>query len=224
MTSSLLTPLSLTGQNPVARGDSKLVFLHPHDQRLLVKVVNPAGKKARTSRVAWYQTTSRIKSLRAFNRELHEFLVAEAHSNGQPNPIARIVGLVKTDLGLGMAVEKICRHDGQLALTLSQLTRKPRLYQKYLGLLAELVGEINRRHIVLGAFSSGNIVLEESATGKSRLVLIDGFGEDTLIPIYSLSKFANTQRNLRKHRKLIHKLIRKSEDIATADVLDASHP
>jgi hypothetical protein len=218
MTSSLFTPLSLSSQNPVARGDSKLVFLHPHEQRLLVKVVYPAGKKARTSRVAWYQARSRIKSLRAFNRELQEFLVAEAHSNGHPNPLARVVGLVKTDLGLGMVVEKICRRDGQLAFTLSRLTREPHVYQKYLGLLAELVGEINRRHIVLGAFSSGNIVLEESATGTSRLVLIDGFGEDSLIPIYSFSKFANTQRNLRKHRKLIQKLIRKSENTATADV------
>jgi hypothetical protein len=218
MTSSLLAPLSLTGQNPVARGESKLVFLHPHDQRLLVKVVNPAGKKARTSRAGWYQATPRVKSLRAFDRELQEFLVAEAHSNGQPNPLARFVGLVKTDLGLGMVVEKICRRDGQLALSLSQLTKQSGVYRKYLGLLAELVGEINRRHIVLGDLSPANILLEESATGESRFVLVDGFGENTLIPIYSLSRFANTQRNLRKHRKLIRRLTRESENIATADV------
>jgi hypothetical protein len=206
MTSKSPAPLHLAGQKPVGVGDSKLVFLHPSDDRLLVKVVNPAGKKAQKSKATWYRPALREKDLYIFSRELHEFVVAEAHATGEPSPIARIFGLIQTDLGIGMVVEKIQDRHGQLARSLHQILPGVGLTPEIERLLVALITEINRRHIVVGAFTTPNIVLQESGAGERRLVMVDGFGADTFVPIYSFSSWANTQRNLKKYRRLIRRI------------------
>ena len=198
--------LRLSGETPLARGSWKLVFQHPEDDGLLVKVVRREGN-ARRSRRAWYKARPREGDFLLFSRELHEFVVAEANSNGRPSPIPKIMGLVETDLGLGLVVEKIRGQTGELAPGLDRLP-KTEITPKIEQMLAELVADINERRIVLSEFTPGNILIVDAGEKQSRLVLVDGFGDSSLIGLYALSRFANTQRNLRKYRQVLRRLKR----------------
>ena len=200
------TVLRLSGETPLATGSWKLVFQHPQDEGLLVKVVRREGN-ARRSRGAWYKARPREGDLLLFSRELHEFVVAEANPNGRPSPIPRIVGLVETDLGLGLAVEKIRGQTGELAPSLDRLPTTeitPKIEQ----MLAALIADINQRRIVLSEFTPGNILIVDAGEQQSRLVLVDGFGDSSLIRLHSLTEFANTRRNLRKYREVLRRLKR----------------
>ncbi|MEX0589872.1 MAG: YrbL family protein [Xanthobacteraceae bacterium] len=197
--------LRLAGQAPLVTGSWKLVFQHPHDEGLLVKVVNREGNVSR-SRKTWYKARPREGNLLPFSRELLEFVVAEANSNGRPSPIPRIVGLVETDLGLGLVVEKIRGRTGELATTLIDRLPQTGLTLKIEQMLAALIADINQRRIVLTEFRPRNIVIVDAGKKRSRLMLVDGFGDSSLIGLHSLSKFANTRRNLRKYRKTLRRL------------------
>lgn len=202
---SLIEPISLRDQDPVGAGSWKLVYQHPDDERLLVKVMKRDGK-VREMRTAWYQATAREGDILLLARELREFVAAEANATGRDLPIPRIIGLAQTDLGLGLVVEKICGRDGQRAMSLEVKLREAGLTPEIEKMLAHLIAEINRHRIVIGEIKAANILFAEDDRQRVRLVLVDGFGETSLIPLHSLSEFANTRRNMQKYRGFIRRV------------------
>lgn len=201
---SLIDPISLKARNPISAGSWKLVYQHPDDARLLIKVIRRDGR-VRKLRTAWYQATPREGDILLLARELHEFVVAEANATGGDLPIPRMIGLVQTDLGLGLVVEKICGRDGQRATSLEDKLKETGLTPEIEKMLDGLIAEINRRRIVLGEIKAANILCAEDGQHRVRLVLVDGFGESSLVPLHSISEFANTRRNMRKYRKFIRR-------------------
>lgn len=197
-------PLRLSGRAPLARGAGRLVFQHPDDETLLVKVVRPDGNIG-ASRAAWYKLAPREGKLIVFQREMHEFLVATANATSGPLPIPRIYGLIDTDLGPGLLMEKLTGEGGALAPTLRSKLQHAGLTVDHERLLAALIEEVNRHRIVLVEFKVSNIVFVRDSDGAERLMLVDGFGDSSLVPIYSLSRIANRWRNMGKYRKLIRR-------------------
>jgi hypothetical protein len=82
----LISPLQLTALNPVGQGAQKLVFRHPDDPRVLVKVVNPRFIERRDPRDRFYQKRRRIGHHRAFAREMIEHLASRALAPGRLAP------------------------------------------------------------------------------------------------------------------------------------------
>lgn len=214
-----MTPLQLTGQEPLVMGSWRLVYQHPHDKNALIKIMRTDGK-AQRARQAWYKAKPREGAYLLFSREFHEFLVSEANSDGRTRPIPRIHGLVETDLGLGMIAERLTDRHGSLAPTLEKKLAETGFTAHYERLLLDLIAEINRRRIVLVEFKLANIVVAEDDAGRERLVLVDGLGDSSLLPLHSLIQSANTRRNLRKYQKTAlkarHLYPQKSNVIQTA--------
>lgn len=200
-------PLQLAGQTPLATGNWKFVFQHPHHDEFLVKVMR-RDLHAELSRTAWYKTKAREGRYLLFSRELHEFFVAEANSDGSPLPIPKVIGLTDTDLGLGLVVEKLCGRDGALAPTLRSKLFQDGFLPHYEAMLFDLITAINRHRIVLIEFSPVNILFVDDQFGQERLILIDGYGDSSLLPVHSLSERTNSRRNLRKFRRMIRKASR----------------
>jgi hypothetical protein len=134
---------------------------------------------------------------------MHEFLVALANATGEPLPIPRIYGILETDLGPGLAVEKVTNGSGEIAPNYEAELLRTGDREKYERLLVELVENINRHRIVLTELKNSNILCVREANGAERLILIDGFGDSSLIPIHSLGRAVSTWWNMRKYRKML---------------------
>lgn len=199
-----MATLQLTGQKPLASGTWRLVFQHPGEKDRLVKVMRADGKVAH-ARKSWYKIASREGPYLLFLRELHEFVVAKAHSTGPRLPVPHCFGLVDTEFGLGVVVEKLTDRTGALATTLYAKFKEFGVTPHYEKLCFDLVDEINRHRIILVELRLRNIVIVEDEAGKERLMLVDGFGDSSLFPLHAWSEFANTRRNLRKCRKFLRK-------------------
>lgn len=204
----LFEPLHLKDKTPAATGTWRLVYAHPDDSRFLVKVLRNDGKSAR-SRSAWYQSRPREGGLLLFSRELREYVAAAANSNGEELPIPRVLGLVETDLGLGLIVEKIFGRDGGLAPKLEARLEDEGFTREIQDKLIALVERINRHRVVLHDFKLPNIVCATDQRAGYRLVLVDGFGESALMPFFSLNASANSRRNWRKYRRLLWRINRR---------------
>ena len=105
-------------------------------------------------------------------------------------PLARILGVAQTSLGLGLLVEKITDDAGGIAPTVASLARQGRLDQALRARLDEFFEDLADAHVVLHDVSPSNIAYGRNADGKPGLYLIDGFGSLPLIPLYAWSRRA----------------------------------
>lgn len=188
---------------PIATGYMKLVFQHPHDKRCLVKVIKPSVVARRRGKRHWFKKRRRTQAHVDFLREIVQYVTIRSGTDHPIPSIQRFLGVVETDLGFGMVVEKVTGKGGELAPMLTALLQRDGFTAEIEQMLETLIDDLNRNHVVLNDLRVRNIVCAENGKNERRLVLIDGFGEKVLIPLYSMSKFANTRRNMRKYKQLI---------------------
>lgn len=196
--------LLLKDQKPVATGYSRLVYQHPRDRRFLVKVINSSVLERRRNKERnWFQKRRKFQGYVDFVREIVEYICVRSQTE-QPIPsIQRIVGIVDTDMGLGMVVERVTARNDETAPVLASLLRRDGFTPEIERMLETLIDDLNRNHVVLSELVVRNIVCAENDNNERQLVLIDGYGDKVLIPLYSFSKVANRWRNRRKYRQLI---------------------
>ena len=189
--------VQLTTLTPLAEGNRRLVFQHPEDQELLIKVLKPGSYapdgQPRRRRV--YKLRRREGAFVYHTRELHEYVAARI-SNRSPHglPICSIQGLVETDLGLGLTVEKLTDRDGGLAPTLRQVIERGEFDAAARRLFERFIQELIDKHVVVYELSVDNIVLAKDGRDGRRFVCIDGMGCRTLIPIQEWSKWINARK------------------------------
>ena len=97
------------------------------------------------------------------------------------------MGVVSTDLGAGILVEKIVDRSGTLARTLYDLCASNEMDRNLLGHLNELVAKLFDMQIVAPDLHSNNIVFGQR-NGKDSFFVVDGYGERTAIPVRTLSQ------------------------------------
>ena len=100
---------------------------------------------------------------------------------GRPPPLAHPRGVILTDRGLGIVVQKIRDREGGLAPTLRRLARQGRIDGELIEALNRFAHDMREFHIIGNDLNPSNIV-HEMRHGRSRLVLIDGYGSRNLIP------------------------------------------
>jgi hypothetical protein len=197
----LFEPLSLRNTEPLIAGSRRFVFQHPTEPGLLVKVLKvEKGKK-----IPWLGLRRPNEMVRSFHREIREFLRIRAKIAEGPVPIARIYGIAETDLGTGLLVEKIASSEGGLAPSLKQYVRAhgftPELRRLVLALCEELIG----LNIVAGDINTNNLVVQD-LPGGSRVVVVDGIGDKTFLPVNSFSPELNRRSHERRFARVLARL------------------
>lgn len=203
----MLTELALKDLQPVAEGVTRLIYQHPHDDRLLVKVLKPEMRtEISTQRVSLLRIRRRFGIYRTFARAIGEYLATRARLQEHPLFLERILGFVETDAGLGLVAEKVLDRNGELAPTLLSLVMKHGFIREIEEKIIQLRDEIIRHDIIIGDLSYKNILCGFNAVRGEYLVVIDGLGDKTWIPVNSLSKVVNRINNIRHFRRLTNKL------------------
>jgi hypothetical protein len=201
--------LRLASDTPLAVGHLRSVFQHPLHGDELIKVMRADAVASRWNAPArWHKRLPRTRHYVGYLRELKEYIGARARAPDVDAPIARMIGVVDTDLGLGLVSEKVVDASGGLAPTLAAVYEKrgftPELNEALTGFLRGLLDG----NVIVGDMHAWNIVLGSDSRGGPRLIMIDGFGEKHAIPISSMSRAINRYRTRRLHRRMLAQLER----------------
>jgi hypothetical protein len=199
--------IELAHLEPVATGGVRRIFEHPHDPDLLIKVASPAWLERRSRlREVFHDQAPIARFHRRISHELAAYLALRARGTAPPAFVAPIVGLAETDLGLGLVVVKIRGRDGHLARRLDGLVREQGLSDRMRDHLRIFCQTLVASGTIVNDLRPANIVLGHDGTHGDRLVLVDGFGEKSLVPMSTLSAYA-CRVNCRRHtRRLMRRV------------------
>lgn len=215
---SVFGPLNLDDETPVAVGGDRHIFQHPHAPALLVKVMDMQARAVYLETrpfKRWYKQFQRESAYRVYLNEITEYVTTTTRPSGVWQvPMARILGLAQTTLGLGLLVEKITDEAGNIAPTVADLARQGKMDEALSARLDEFVEDLADAHVVLHDLSPSNIACGLNADGKSGLFLIDGFGVLPLVPLYAWSKRLNRKRIQRKYAEMRAAMARRAREAA----------
>lgn len=199
--------LTLSNLTPIAAGSTRLVFQHPADPDLLVKVVRPERVGKRFADRLRLGTRLRITQRRArqyiyYLREINEHLALHARSEADAYALTTICGFAETDMGLGLISRAIRGRDGGYAPTLAALIGERRFTATAGRHLAAFIDQLRRSDILVFDLNAKNIVYGHDAEHGDHFVLIDGIGEKTLFPVKAASRLLNRYSKWKHIRRL----------------------
>ena len=174
----------LEGRQPLARGAVRDIWERPGHPHQILKTIREhkrlkyAGKGSVSSamdhlRFGPYGTF--FIEYRCYMRTAYRCALV-----GRPIPIVEIGGLILTDLGLAQVCEKISDPGGSLAPTLHDVIEENALTDERLNWLNDLIADLYAVNANVPDLKAKNIVLDQE---RERFVLVDGFGDKTLLPI-----------------------------------------
>lgn len=196
--------LELKNREPLNKGHSRLVFEHPDDPTLIVKVIRPDVVEDRFGKgTPWYKRLRRYGRFLSYAREAQEFIaVHNAHGNSPPF-LQRVVGFVETDYGLGLITGAVRGRDGSIAPSLAMLIDSGRFDAEAQANLAAFIEEILACDVIISDMNLGNLVYAFDEERGDHFVLIDGLGNANLFPFKILSRRIN-RRSKRKRCERLH--------------------
>ncbi|SPJ26448.1 YrbL family protein [Palleronia abyssalis] len=198
--------IRLSGHDPIAGGGESQVFARPGKSSQLIKVHNTqhvehlAASRSLKNRLRRWRGIGPYKTLLRLNRAYLD-AVLKAAELGRPPPIAHQRGVLLTDLGLGVVVQKIRGEDGELAVTVAKLHRRGRVDSDLVTALTRFAGEMSAFHIIGNDLNPHNLVYE-TRHGRSRIVLVEGYGSRNLIPFRRWSRRVNDKSLSRRFQAL----------------------
>ncbi|AHV92093.1 phoP regulatory network YrbL family protein [Bordetella holmesii 30539] len=203
-------PIDLSHATLLAHGGDRYVFEHPHDACLLVKVMDMQARGvylAKRPLKRWYKQFQRESAYRVYLNEFSEYVTSATRPSGVWHlPLARILGVSQTNLGLGLLAEKIRNAQGEMAPTLRDLVKQGRYTRQIARQLDQMIDDLAQAHVILHDLSSANIAVGYNADGRQGLYLVDGFGVVPLIPVYAWNQRLNRRRIMKKYAEMRAKL------------------
>ena len=187
------TTIDLSGRQPIANGTVRSVYEFPGQPDLLIKVFTRAEDRVAHrwgKRLAWKLVPgARFRStLKEIECELR--VVLKLGDRIAQSPLSRMLGVVQTSYGPGVAVERINGPDGGLARNLSRYSGPERMTAEILEDLNVFVGRMFDLQIVARDVKRANIVYGMRGEAPA-FFLIDGYGERNLVPLRSMSRRLN---------------------------------
>ena len=162
----------------------------------------------------WYKQYQRESAYRVYLNEITEYVNTTTRPSGVWQvPLARILGVAQTSLGLGLLVEKITDDAGGIAPTVASLARQGRLDQALRARLDEFFEDLADAHVVLHDVSPSNIAYGRNADGK-RAVPDRRFRLAALIPLYAWSRRLNRRRVRQKYAEMLASMERRAREAA----------
>jgi hypothetical protein len=184
--------LKLEGLEPVAKGRMRLVFRHPRDRGLLVKVIRPEVIDQRWgSGQPWYKKRRKFRQYISYIRECEEYVAGCAQHEGGLPFAQKITGFVETDLGLGLVVEAALDHEGNLAPTLAQIVWENRFDDTIRVELETFSRQLIECDLIVADLKPANVVRAHSPELGHHFVMIDGLGISTVVPFKTLCPALN---------------------------------
>ena len=186
----------LSGQVPLAEGARRLVFAHPSAPTRLIKVVKPAARPSWRVRLS-----SRYGRHKSHGIELAEYLVLRSRIDNDPPIVAPFYGLVETDLGLGLEVERMVDRNGGLAPNLRDQVVEQGPAPQLVDEMDAMIHLLARHHIVVSDLKPLNVVVAWWKD-RDRLVIIDGLGEKNTLSLRPYSRTINRWNLARSGRRI----------------------
>jgi hypothetical protein len=195
--------VELATETPLAIGSKRLVFEHPLDRGLVIKVMRPEfSDKTLAKGLNRLWVARRYHYSATFVREVREMIEVRFELLSHPNVIQRIVGFAETDLGLGMVSIAARGLDGKLAPTLNQMIARKAVDADARQALQRFCDDVLACPIVVGDLHAGNIVYAYNEERGHHFVMIDGIGDKTLVPLLRLFPRLRARSKRRKIRWL----------------------
>ncbi len=196
--------IPLTDLEPIAKGTRRSVYQLPGHPDLIIKVATP-GKVEPPHRLP-KRIIRRLMPGTRFRNILieaqYEMEVALRLGQSAPDsPLPKSLGVVATDLGVGVAVERITDRTGALAKTLRSLAGDEPLTPVLLQHLNLFVTKMFEMQIISGDLHEGNIVFGQR-NGHDAMFLVDGFGERHAVPIRSWFRPINDRSLNRRMQRM----------------------
>ena len=206
--------LQLKNRNPLTHGRSRLVFEHPHDPDLLVKVIRPEVVEDRFgSKTKWYKKRRRFGKFISYIREIQEFIAMRETQDSDALFLQRIVGFARTDMGLGLVLEAVRWTDGTLAPNMATLINNGRFDDTAKKALDVFLDEILNSNVIISDLNLANIVYTYSEERGHYCTLIDGIGNNSLLPFKMISRRINRRSKRGRYKRLHARIERcKSEN------------
>lgn len=197
-------PLMLFLDEPlfVAKGQRCLVYQHPEYINLLVKVINPQFKNRnnlKTRLLKRFSAISRYRLYKCFIRELIESMRLRFNDQNQAlTCLQHVVGLVNTNLGLGLVVRAERGENGEYAKSLKSFIQANQLDQNIQKKLERFYQSLASCDVSVSDCCPRNIVLAHNDKEGEHFVLIDGIGEKNLIPFLRMSSYLRRRSRLKQ--------------------------
>jgi hypothetical protein len=200
--------IALKGQAPLAAGSTQNVYQHPDDPNLLIKVRKREKVQQAYDRkiggMIGYRRRHGVHT--TWMRELQHYFSAHLRLGYRPQFLQPYYGVVDTDLGLGLVVGKVTNRAGNLAPTLRDVVLRSGAAADIRQKIAELFQQLNELKISTTDINVQNIVCAWTESAGDHLVIIEGIGVNTFIPLASFSNYFNMRSNNRHFRKTIKSL------------------
>jgi len=193
---------------PIGRGSERVIYEHPANPGLLLKILDRSQQRSRKRQARWYTRYLREGEYRLFLTELSEYVAAAARadSNWCELPIAGVSGVIQTSLGMALVVEKIIGEDGGLAPTLEHILAKRSFTAELRLALDAFFQSLADHHIIFNDVGPSNIVYGRNSAGRLGFYLIDGFGVKQCVPLYAWSQHLNRRRLQRKYVAMLARM------------------
>jgi hypothetical protein len=204
----LLDPVALKNDTPVADGKTQIVYRHPRDPNLLIKV----RKLDRLQRTYERRLGGMIGYKRrhgeytTWRRELDHYFSVCLRLGYRPHFLQQYHGVVDTDFGLGLVVGRIADRSGALAPTLKAVVSGAGLTSDLRAKVEDVARQMNELRICTNDISVSNIVYGWNERLKDHLVLIEGIGVNTFIPLARLSNYFNIRSNNRHFARVLYSM------------------
>ncbi|QFT63238.1 YrbL family protein [Roseivivax sp. THAF30] len=187
----------------LAKGSERHVFALDDSGRVLVKVMR--SKYLRKIRMVddrsffgWLKIRRAYALFRREQKALSDVMLRAAIREDMP-PVLSFRGYILTEKGLGQVVETIRDAEGKVAPSLyGQLQAGP-LFPAQIDALNEFAARIYDWHVVAHDLGPKNIVWNAE---DGRYVLVDGFGDRSIIPLKTWNRRLNNRRLDRAFREM----------------------
>ena len=185
--------IQLDPKGYVGKGNGPLVFNHPSDPSILLKIPRDRKRLKLRSRITASLRPSkrRYGTYREWHREYEEYIAAVRKAGGLPQCLPQPRGFVQTNLGPAYAVEKVSDENStEMALTVEGYL-KDYDAQDLRGVIDTFFEDIERYRIIFFDMKLYNLCVVRDASGKPiRIVGIDSIGEATVLQVRKWSSKA----------------------------------
>ena len=189
-------PVVLSEDLFIAEGAGRRVFRHPSHDDQIIKIQKTSRKKKRFEKLRAFfdRNKRRFPSIKLSWVEIDEYAAMVSRTKSVPNFYTQFRGFIETDQGIGCIFDMVQTPEGKLAPTLAKFAAKHPNEPKIVQAIDTLWDEIDRFRAVVWDPNFNNLLVSGSLESGIQLVIVDGLGERTYIPVKSLS-----DREFRKH-------------------------
>ena len=187
----------------VGKGTDREVFYPPDYPAILFKVLLPVGRIETGGLKGWMIKNFPSLRSRAILGEYKSAIQIQIVKNKKRQgdiPISRLYGFIETDIGYASIVERIYCEDKEIGPNLRNLYESGSLTKEHIELLNDFSARLRYWRVRTTDLCIDNVVYGTSR-GRPQFVLVDGIGDNFVIPLRTWSLFVTERSNNKRLEK-----------------------